>query len=260
MLSPVLSSLPLDPAVYGERFRLAARAAGFRVESFGEIQGLPLLAATKRTAGPRPRIYLSTGIHGDEPAPPWSVLRLLEEGFFDDRCTWFLCPLLNPTGFLRRTRENAESIDLNRDYLGPRSAETAAHVAWLQRQPAFDLGLCLHEDWEATGFYLYELNPRNRPTLAPAMIAAARELGPIEAATTIDARAVTEPGLIRPLDDPLLHATWPEAVYLHHFHCSLGYTVETSSAQPLEQRVAIHRAVAAAAVGSLLAPALGGSY
>ena len=176
----------------------------------------------------------------------------MEEGFFDERCTWFLCPLLNPTGFVQRTRENHGQIDLNRDYKGPVSTEVRAHVAWLERQPNFDLTFCIHEDWESTGFYLYELNPSHRPTLANAMIAAAGGVCPIEPATVIDGREIAEPGIIRPVSDPLMRETWPEAIYLRQHHGTLTYTIETPSALPLEQRVATHCAVLRAAVGEFL--------
>jgi predicted deacylase len=111
-----------------------------------------LLALTRQAAGDRPRLYLSAGLHGDEPAPPHAVLRLLEQGFCDGSCAWFLCPLLNPGGLARGTRENPEGRDLNRDYRSLLTAKARAHAAWLGRQPAFDLTLCLHEDWEAQGF------------------------------------------------------------------------------------------------------------
>src|SRR5205807_1916300 len=98
-----------------------------------------------------------------------------------------------------------------------------AHVAWLQRQPNFDLIICLHEDWEAKGFYLYELNPDNRPTLANVMVESARKISPIDPATVIDGRPISEPGIIRPISDPLLRETWPEAIYLRNFHSTLNY-------------------------------------
>lgn len=246
------SALPLDPVRFTPRFDAAARQAGFKVEPYGGIHGHPLLAYTKRTPGPRPRVYLSSGMHGDEPAPPWALLRLVEEGFFDARCTWFLCPLLNPTGFVRRTRENHAKVDLNRDYKERHSSETRAHIAWLERQPNFDLIVCLHEDWEARGFYLYELNPENRPTLAPAMIEAARSHCPIETAPVIDGRPAAEPGIIRPVSDPLLREMWPEAIYLRHFHSTLDYTIETPSGLPLEQRITVQAAVVRAALETFL--------
>jgi hypothetical protein len=228
-----------------------AHPAGFRVERFGEQAGTPLFALTKRTPGPRPRIYLSAGIHGDEPAPPLALLAMLEAGIFDDRAVWFLCPMLNPAGFMGATRENAEGLDLNRDYKDLRSAEIRAHAAWLNRQPNFDLTLCVHEDWESKGFYLYELNPAGRPTLAKAMIEAASKVCPIEAAAVIDGRPTDEPGIIRPVSDPLMRETWPEAIYLRSHHTTLSYTIESPSAFPLDQRIATLRAAVEAALRQL---------
>lgn len=247
-----ISSLPLDPAEFIPQFANAARRAGFQVEAFGEINGHPLLAATKPAPEACPLVYYSTGMHGDEPAPPWALLRLVEEGFFDERCHWLLCPLLNPTGFPTRTRENFARVDLNRDYKSLQTVEVRAHVAWLQRQGRFDLVICGHEDWESQGFYLYELNQGDRASLAPAMLNAARVLGPLEAAAIIDGRESAEPGIIRPVSDPLLRDTWPEALYLAYKHCGLNYTIETASAQPLEQRVTTQCAVVRAAVEEFL--------
>jgi protein MpaA len=228
----------------------AGRARGFRVEVFGEIDGCPLLALTKRTPGPRPRIYLSAGMHGDEPAPPQALLSLLERGILDERATWFVCPLLNPSGLARGTRENAGGLDLNRDYKDLRSAETQAHAAWLRHQPNFDLTVCLHEDWESTGFYLYELNPGNRPSLAGPIIAAVTKVCPIDPSLLIDGREA-QGGIIRPSGDPLLREKWPEAIYLRAHHTTLGYTLETPSAFPLAQRITAHCAAVETAIAGL---------
>ncbi len=245
-------ALPLDPVEFIPRFDRAARQAGFTLETYGEIHGHALNAYTKRATNEKPLVYVSTGMHGDEPAPPWALLRLIEAGAFDARATWRLCPMLNPTGFTLRTRENHAGVDLNRDYKSLQSAESIAHVAWLQRQPRFDLCLCLHEDWEAQGFYLYELNMDGRASLAPGILAAAGAHSPIESAAVIDGRESAEPGIIRPVSDPLLRDTWPEALYLAYQHCSLNYTFETASAQPLEQRVTTQEAAVRAALAAFL--------
>jgi protein MpaA len=233
---PVKSSSALDPLAVAAQFDAAARPAGFRIEKFGETPSGPLLALTKRTVGPQPRIYLSSGIHGDEPAPPLALLRLLERGFFDERAIWFICPLLNPVGLVRGTRENADGLDLNRDYRDPASAEIRAHVAWLQRQPRFDLALIVHEDWEARGFYLYELNRTQQPSLAEPMLTAVRALCPIELAEQIDGFPASG-GVIRPEGDPTKREVWPESIYLHAHHTRLSYGFETPSTLPLEQRI-----------------------
>jgi protein MpaA len=243
----------LDPAAFAVRLEASARAQGFRAECYGEISRYPLVAVTKRTRGPRPRVYLSAGIHGDEPAPPLALLELIERGTFDGRAVWFLCPLLNPVGFARRTRENADGLDLNRDYKTLRSLEIQAHARWLRAQPNFDLAVCVHEDWEAHGYYLYELNPVARPSLARTMLNAAARFCPLETATTIDGRCVDEPCIIRPVTDPLIREPWPESIYLRAHHTQLGYTIETPSTLPLARRVAAHCAAIEAALARVTA-------
>jgi len=232
-----VKAAPLNPAWVADQCAARGPIAGFRLEPLAEAGGVPLLALTKRTPGPRPRVYLSAGIHGDEPAPPFALLALMDAGIFDDRASWFICPLLNPTGFQRQTRENAEGVDLNRDYRSLRSAEIRAHVDWLRRQPNFDLTLCLHEDWEAKGFYLYELNLRRRPTLAEAIVAAVSAVCPIDSSELIDGRPARA-GILRPDVDPSTRELWPEAIYLAAHHSTLGYTLETPSGLPLSQRIA----------------------
>lgn len=245
-------SSPLDPAAYLPRFDAAARAAGFALQEFGAVQGHALVAATKLAQPGAPRIYVSSGMHGDEAAPPWALLELVESGCFDDRASWFVCPLLNPTGLAAGTRANHDGIDLNRDYKDPRTVEIRAHVAWLRQQPSFDTVFCLHEDYDALGFYLYELNPDQRPTLVDAALAGAARHCAIESSPIIDGREAAGPGVIRPVDDPLLRNDWPEAIYLRHHHTNLSYTFETPTALPLEVRIATQAAALRAALDALL--------
>ena len=244
----------IDPPAYLARVEAAASRRNFRIERFGSIDGTPLLALTRRTAGPRPRIYLSAGIHGDEPAPPLALLDLIEHGVFDGRATWFLCPLLNPAGFSCRRRENAAGLDLNRDYKALRSLEIQAHARWLQSQPNFNVTFHLHEDWEANGFYLYELCADATRSLAQSMIEAVRPVMPIETATVIDGRPIAEPGIIRPVAEPDLRDSWPESIYLRAHHTQLGYTLETPSSAPLEHRLAALRRAVEAAIATLCPP------
>ena len=225
----------------------AAREAGFRQEQVGSTPSGPLVAFTRRALGNKPRVYLSAGIHGDEPAPPRALLSLVRQGFFGDAATWFICPVLNPEGLARGTRENAQGIDLNRDFKALTSPEIRAQVTWLRRQPNFEVTICLHEDWEAKGFYLYELNPEGRPSLAPAMIAAARTHMPIDTSPEIDGRQALN-GVIHPADDPALRELWPESIYLRAEHGTLAYTIETASGLPLQQRIDTLAAAVRAAV------------
>ena len=232
-----------EPTALLQSFELAAHAGGFTVEPYGVAAGWPLLAFTRPADEDRPRVYLSAGIHGDEQAPPLALLRMLREGLFDDRCSWSICPILNPVGYSGGQRENGEGIDLNRDYRGLVAPETRAHVAWLTSQPSFDLNICVHEDWESAGYYVYELNPDGRAGLAHAMIEAAEALGRIEEAAIIDGHPISERGIIRPVSDPGQRPQWPETIYLRQNHGGLCYTLESASTEAIEDRIEMHCAV-----------------
>lgn len=182
------------------------------------------------------RIYLSAGIHGDEPASPLAALRLLRENNWPANTELWFCPCLNPAGFVLNRRENADGKDLNRDYRHLETAEVRAHIAWLEGQPAFDLCLLLHEDWESHGFYLYEQNPDNRPTLAEAMIANVANVCPIDRSEIIEGRPANG-GIIRPNLDPKTRPQWAEAFYLITHKTRLSYTLEVPSDFPLTTRV-----------------------
>lgn len=189
--------------------------------------------------GQASRLYISTGIHGDEPAGPLAVRQLLHDYAWPDCLGLWMCPCLNPAGFRLNRRENGQGLDLNRQYLDPHpnARETVAHIAWLNRQPGFDLSLCLHEDWESHGFYVYELNPDNRPSLAPAILEAVEGVCPIDYSDTIEGRPAKN-GLIRPDIDPRSRPDWPEAFFLLTNKTRLSYTLEAPSDYPLTARVA----------------------
>ena len=219
----------------------AAQTQGWTLEFFGEADGTKLLAlrrAPLSTLNPQPstRIYISAGIHGDEPAGPLAALRLIQENNWPENVEIFLLPCLNPAGFSLNRRENAGGKDLNRDYRHLEAAETRAHIAWLERQPQFDLYLCLHEDWESHGFYLYEQNPDRRPALAEKIIAAVLTVCPIDPSETIEGRAAHN-GIIRPNIQPHERPDWPEAFYLITHKSRQGCTLEAPSDFPLPTRV-----------------------
>ncbi len=198
----------------------AARANGWSIENIPAAPKPNLIALTRHptldTRHPS-RIYLSAGIHGDEPAGPLAVRQLLQENKWPGDLALWLCPCLNPTGFALNRRENDEGLDLNRQYL----------------QPA----LCLHEDWESPGFYVYELNPDNRPSLAEAIINRVAEVCPIDPSELIEGRPA-QGGIIRPIVDPRSRPQWPEAFFLLTRKTRLSYTLEAPSDFPLSTRVA----------------------
>ena len=141
---------------------------GFDVQTYGLCDELPLLALTRKAQAKKaPYIYLCAGIHGDEPAGPLALLELLKEGTLSPMANWVLCPAMNPVGLKHGSRFSHCGQDLNRDYRHGVAYETQQHTQWLQQNnTSFDLHISLHEDWEALGFYIYELRPKNFPDLS----------------------------------------------------------------------------------------------
>jgi protein MpaA len=201
------------------------------------VQPLDFVAYRRPVENPRKRIYLSTGIHGDEPAGPLAAVQLLQDDLWPADVSLWFCPCLNPTGFTLNRRENFQGIDLNRDYRHFQSEEIRAHVAWLEAQPSFDISICMHEDWEANGFYVYEVNPDQQPSLAEKLVEAAAKVCPIEHAALVDDWPA-EKGIIRPQVNPAERPLWPETLYLVTHNTRLGYTLEAPSDFPMPTRVA----------------------
>jgi protein MpaA len=232
----------------------AAHQHGWASEIFHETAGFKLPALHRKSEAriqkPAARIYISTGIHGDEPAGPLAALKLIRENRWPADAEIFLLPCLNPLGFTLNRRENAEGRDLNRDYRQLRATEVRAHIAWLERQPVFALYLCLHEDWESRGFYLYEQNPDAQPSLAEAIVTAVQKVCPIDTSEIIEGRSARN-GVIRPNLQPLERPDWPEAFYLISHKSRLGYTLEAPSDFPLPVRVNALAAAVHAAMESL---------
>lgn len=227
-----------------------ARQFGWQVEELCWSGGHPIAALSRErgcsTTDGR-SIYLSAGIHGDEPASPVAALELIKADDWPADCRLYFCPCLNPWGLSENRRENPDGIDLNRDYRDPKTPEARAHLAWLERLPRLDLALFLHEDWEADGFYLYELARRGQASLAEKVLRRVGEVCPISRSDTLDGWDAVN-GIVRPNVDPELRPEWPEAVYAFQRKTDLTYTFEAPSDYDLPTRVAALTAAVRAAL------------
>jgi murein peptide amidase A len=217
----------------------AALAHGWENETFLKTADFELRGYRRLQRDAARNVYISTGIHGDEPSGPLALLKLLQEDSWPAATNLWAVPFVNPTGFRLNMRENSDGVDLNRDYRNPKTSEVRAHVEWLKQQPRFDLTLILHEDWESNGFYVYELNPANKRSLAEDIVEAVRSVCPIETAELVD-NWECRAGIIRPQVDPVERPQWAEAVWLSVHKTAQSYTLETPSDFDLKLRVPTH--------------------
>ena len=245
MLAPM--SAAIDWSAYHLAFRHAAEAAGFAEALLLELPAGPILMWERPGSGPC--IYLSAGIHGDEPAGPLALLELLRDGFFEIAdIHWLICPTLNPSGLHAGTRENAGGVDLNRDYWARGSQEVTAHTRWFQQATVPDIFISLHEDWESSGFYFYEINLHDdQPERARSILDAVQICFPPEIGPEIDGHTVREPGWIYHEAEADVPEGWPEAIFLAKLGCPVSFTFETPSQATLSERVRAQTAAVRAA-------------
>jgi hypothetical protein len=200
-------------------------------------------------------IYISAGIHGDEPGATEGLIAWAEANpALIRELPLLILPCLNPWGLLNNCRFAQDGADLNRTF----HLETQPLVRALKTAIAghrFQLALNLHEDFDGEGFYLYEIQ-RERPFWGESLLDAAREIMPIEDRARIDGRKASA-GLIRRRFEPkkFIENGYPEAIYLHQHHARRSITIETPSEFALQQRIRTQAAVIGAAVQLAMAPA-----
>lgn len=231
-----------------------ASAQGFQRTELASLSAGPLLAYSRDAVSPTDArsVYLSAGIHGDEPAGPLAMVELMRSGFFREDMNWTILPLMNPTGWQTGRRENADGVDLNRDFFAFAARETQALAQWIPQRAPFDLYLSLHEDWESTGFYLYEINACGASSFSASILHAVAEVVPIEPQGIVDGHKLCAPGLILHPPRPDEPEGWPEAIFHADLYSLHSYTFETPSSLPMDQRIAAHIAAVKAAVQRLI--------
>lgn len=245
-----MTAVLFEPAPFVRKIEEAARAGGWTINYISPTPSStrPWLQRAGRLSPidpgkPVPRFYLSAGIHGDETAGPLAVLEMLRLPDFFDLVDATIFPILNPEGLARAVRGNVEGVDLNRDYKNAKSEEIRGHLAVLPTLGRFDAAMMLHEDYEGTGAYLYELNDGPVSNLGQRVIAAMARHVPIDQRPIIEEVAAIG-GIIQRSDLIQKHGPienrpeWPEAIYLSVNHTRVSYTTETPMLVSIEKRIA----------------------
>ena len=141
-------SRPFDDPIpsFEHAFARAAAAQGLERRVIGRAGPDEIVFWTRPArSGPGTTVFLSSGIHGDEPCGPGAVLEFLKSSPLPDDCEWVIAPILNPSGLRAGTRENADGIDLNRDFYRQKTEEVGAVIEWWSHQRPRDLvHLSLH--------------------------------------------------------------------------------------------------------------------
>jgi murein peptide amidase A len=199
---------PLDETARHSTSLIACQPGRF--EQGGQSLALPryLFIGPQGGAGPL-RVGIFAGIHGDEPASSFALLRfvkLLEEkpAMARGYCLFFY-PVCNPTGFEDNTRDNRVGKDLNREFWrNSRQPEVRLLESELLAH-AFNGIISLHTDDTSDGVYGYAHGALHTRYLLGPALAAATEFLPMNQNGTIDGFRARD-GIIREGYEGVLHA------------------------------------------------------
>jgi hypothetical protein len=225
------------------RWRALAKRTGLVMRCFAKGPEYKLYSVRTPRLPREGVIFISAGIHGDEPAGTEALITWAEKNTrLLRRRPFLLIPCINPWGLVNNVRTDSQRRDLNRSFQN----DSVLEIAALKREIGarrFSLALTLHEDYDAQGIYIYEVLC-TKPFWGEALIDAARPHTPPDMRPVIEGREATG-GIVRGKLEMkrFKEIGLPEAIYLYLQGCPRVMTIETPSEYGLDRRVRAHVAV-----------------
>lgn len=223
-----------------QRWKALAKQNGLRMLEFAKAGESPVYLVETRVAKSVDLDwrYISAGVHGDEAAAPWGLLEWAEQNTkLLQEQPFLIFPALNPNGLMFNTRADERGVDINRAF---NSQDDPLVAAWRIAVGArrLTLGLCLHEDYDGQGCYLYELTC-HAGSIGDKILRDTAEIIPTDPRKRIDGRTAKN-GLIMRRVPPELPGH-PEAIVLHYLGAPYALTFESPSEFCLTDRIAVQR-------------------
>ena len=219
------------------------------MELIGNAHGYPIYQIYLASSADMPRhILITGGMHGDEPAGVEAVLQFLarDNTALLKRFSFMVIPCINPYGYVHNTRETLDDVDINRAF----EAEDVAEVAIVKKalgRTQFLLAIDFHEDYEATGFYLYE-GKRDEKYIGPDLAIAAKAIGPIDPDDPGEDAPDLAEGVYKVATSWGTEGLTP---YLLHFHSEHVIISETPTVWQLQRRASLHLTILDTALNTL---------
>lgn len=174
---PRVLKRPDDYSTLSRKWRESANAQNWTLKTLQYSPGNELIYVENHSSTENnPAVYISAGIHGDEPAAPAGLLHWFQiHSYRWKNIPIIIFPCLNPEGYDLGIRTNLDGVDLNRQFAEGSVALVSALKKKIQSHPIL-YAITLHEDCGANGIYLYaiarkslplEKHLRNIPTILP---------------------------------------------------------------------------------------------
>ena len=201
----------------------------------------PLIKIVLGKDNPR-RALISAGIHGDEPGGVETILKFLQERrYLDYIDEWeiTLLPCINPFGYEFGIRENHQGKDLNRLFktdLPPLEVIFAQSII----NKGFEISIELHEDYDSSGYYLYQIGTEKKHEgIGLNILDSLKGVIPVNLDKEIDG-SKAEQGVIGKELDISTMDWWPMGLYSFSNKTQMCLTLEAPSCFELKKRVNAH--------------------
>jgi murein peptide amidase A len=216
----------------------------------------------------RPHVFISGGVHGDEPAGTFAALQFAttEAQKWHDKFRFTIIPCVNPGGFEACQRETLDGHDINRHCVKePLIAETRLLLGWLKEKAKpgrFAMTFDLHEMGPTpdkpempAGYMLWEICDERRLRIGPEIIKAVGKIVPVCAWPKI--LGETSVGGVISYPEGSTSAEYSAGTSFDTFMVSSGltsqaFTLESPGAHALGLRIKAHVAALNAALAVYL--------
>ncbi len=248
-------------------FTMARRNLNFSIESMGFVDhGLvtyPLfcVSVTGGTVKEKRDVLISGGIHGEEPAGVYSVMKFLESDLhsFLDEYRFLIFPCINPFGFEHNYRFNSDRVDINRQFKPKTDCWEAVKVVRIlsRFRRRFVCTIDLHEtdpNWADEGFtaadnphtfYMWESCADKSIRVGDRVTDVVRRMAPVCDWAKIYGDASSYPGVIwypEGCGNPVYAQGTTLEAYLNANYTPQSFTLETPCGWDMEKRVAVNLA------------------
>ncbi|MFH0773389.1 MAG: hypothetical protein V1922_03700 [bacterium] len=105
--------------------------------------------------GNNPRLFISSGMHGDEYKIISSVCKSIKLNL-KNLPSFIFVPIVTPSAVEKKTRNNKMGQDVNRGFIVNGTTDESKAMISIIGSNKFDLVVSFHEDWEFGEFYMYD--------------------------------------------------------------------------------------------------------
>lgn len=220
-----------------KKWRALVRKNGWKIKKIAESADMPIYEVFSGKEDSGNLVYISAGIHGDEPASVWALYSWFEmQSESHNELSFMIFPCLNPFGLINNIRFDSDGDDLNRSW-GSTEKSLISQIIERTKPFSFSMAINLHEDYDANGIYLYEsLDGKMRDDLALQILTSGSKYIPVDSRKKIEGRW-SKNGIIRPSPSSLPKEGLPEAAFLQRGKAKRTLVLETPSEYDLRQRI-----------------------